>query len=32
MAAAVLQALPMLLLLLVFGRKLVSSIGLTSAK
>lgn len=32
MAAATLQTLPMLLVLLFFGRQIVSSIGLTSAK
>lgn len=32
MAAATLQMIPMLLVLLLFGRQLVSSIGLTSAK
>lgn len=32
MAAATLQALPMLIIIIIFGRKLVGSIGLTSAK
>ncbi|MCI5825120.1 MAG: carbohydrate ABC transporter permease [Arcanobacterium sp.] len=32
MAAAMLQMLPMLIVLLVFGKKLIGSIGLTSAK
>ncbi|MDO5048495.1 MAG: carbohydrate ABC transporter permease [Actinomycetaceae bacterium] len=32
MAAASLQVIPMFILLLIFGRKLVSSLGLTSAK
>ncbi len=32
MAAATLQTLPMLLILLIFGKTIVSSIGLTSAK
>ncbi|MBM7825169.1 multiple sugar transport system permease protein [Arcanobacterium pluranimalium] len=32
MAAATLQMLPMLLVILIFGKKLVGSIGLTSAK
>lgn len=32
MAAASLQVIPMFILLLIFGRKLVNSLGLTSAK